>query len=237
MTLIFDHQDPLLPPVDERRYPQSSDAQMRLSNSFVRYKDVPIWMNAVIDDKYIEAFTLDSFTSGYLHFNDENIDVSNIPVGWVNTVSSLPVHLLRVPHRAQKQGFGPQEAAQFVPFTDPEIGSHVSFHRDHSTKGLSIWTIGNTLLGKFLPIIDLVDQPCGGPMSSEWCIAAPKTSDKKRRNSIFTLFHDSYSIGYYDHTNRKFSFRPGTLTKTRRRTLNEICITNGGGYVIEELLD
>jgi len=79
------------------------DADMRLSNSFVRYDGVPVFVQGVHDMNQLDVFFTDTKKSKVMDWNDPKFDFSSVPLGYVNTEQGA-IYSFRQPHRKYKQG-------------------------------------------------------------------------------------------------------------------------------------
>lgn len=79
------------------------DADMRLSNSFVRYDGVPVFVQGVHDMNQLDVFFPKEKNTKVMDWNDPKFDFSSVPLGYVNTERGA-IYSFRQPHRKYKQG-------------------------------------------------------------------------------------------------------------------------------------
>lgn len=207
---------------DEARYPNANDAQMRLSNGFVRFKDEVVWLMEV-DGGYLHAMTYDSKFHGHIHMNDSRIDISSPPLGWVNTRDYGPLYARRNPARQQKQSFG----FELGYFDAPFAWESKTIRLNHEA-GPNVLTVGRTIDGVFPSLQECIGLPRGGAFSRDWAIAR----EKKGRGTL--LLHNNLGVGYFYPEHKKFVFLPNELTKTRMKGITEQIQKSGGNYAVEE---
>lgn len=211
---------------DDVRYLNVNDANMRLGNGFVLFKNTPVFLGQVSEQGYFNATSYDNKYSGLLHMNDSRIDITSPPLGWVNTVGYGPIFLRRGPARQQQQSLGTKLCDIFMPFSKGnEFGS--GFYHPSGT-GVSLYAVGRTIAGEFQTIKDCLEHARGGAFSREWAIA------REKQGRGYVLFHNQFSIGYYLLDKKTFLIMSDELTKTRMRSLNDEILKNGGGYDIQE---
>ena len=89
------------------RYPNSHDAGMRLNNSIVMFKDIPVFVRQEGESIKFHLQPLDgvSRVPELVSANDEDLNIESVPLGYVNLTSPQDVvYVSRLPARKQKQG-------------------------------------------------------------------------------------------------------------------------------------
>jgi hypothetical protein len=218
--------------IGEIRYENANDAHMRLNHTVIRFLDMPVWASEVSTDEHgvvILLSMLDNSQGTWVSANDERLDVSSVPIGWLNSLNG-PMYAERAPVREQKQGWDPQRSHYFVPFQDEDRPMRTGFNIVKGPiTGMSVY---NMIQGIY-PAIDNVTVPevfpLGAAISFDYCLARP--GGKKNG---YLLLHRQFPVGYYRPKIRQFIFTNDSLTKTRRRQIEEVISDNGGGYTFHE---
>ena len=79
------------------------DIKKYLDDCFIRYDGVPYY--ASVSDDRVHLVDLETrTTTSIVRGDDPLLDISSIPLGWVNANSDYALHLKRLPYRKWKQG-------------------------------------------------------------------------------------------------------------------------------------
>jgi hypothetical protein len=218
--------------IGEIRYENANDAQMRLNHTVVRYLDMPVYASEISNNDVgavVYLQTMDTHQGCWVSVNDERLDVSSVPIGWLNATTG-PMYAERAPVREQKQGWDPSRSHYFIPFHDEERAVRASFNMVKGPiRGVDIY---NMIQGIY-PAIDNVVVPevfpRGAAVSFDYCLATPPG-----KKNGYLLLHRQFPVGYYRPRLRQFIFTNDSLTKTRRRQIEEVIADNGGGYTFHE---
>lgn len=202
------------------RYLSPQDVTMRLSNTLVVYKGEPVFV-VVCDNMRVVCKNLRTGEDSVIDANDEDLDVTSIPLGYINVMSSQgnrfnPRYLMRAPVRSQRQGINAGALMLFVlPAGETRRGMpndkqhHMAF---------------NEMFYNSYPTIDTCLQQHAGAFDRHWAVA-------KVAKRTWVLYYRTTAVGSININNqgRKNIIIPqGFLTKTRRMGL-ETCILNSGG--------
>lgn len=115
------------------RYPNKSDAELRIHNSIVRYKDRYYWCSANSGDPQNTVHLRDprqlaSSNGITIDANSPDLDVRSPELGWVFTGSGVGMFIARAPLRKQKQGIAPDNLVYYYadPQKNPKNGSRIT---------------------------------------------------------------------------------------------------------------
>ena len=84
-------------------YDNAGDAHMRLSESIIRYKGVPVFVHNVREDMTVNFSLLSDGSPGTAPCTDPDFDITPVPTGYVNYHNDSS-YVQRVPCRRWKQG-------------------------------------------------------------------------------------------------------------------------------------
>jgi hypothetical protein len=125
-----------------QRYEHPDDVSMRLQKTFVRYHGRPVMVHH-ISGFMLEAIDAIDDTRTEVDANDEELDISSPPIGYVNTGKLL--YLSRAPYRRQRQGlYLPDCLAHAEPQTLGE-----GWRRPNRDIDIGIRPVGECILGKY----------------------------------------------------------------------------------------
>lgn len=182
------------------KYHNAEDVNMRLSGTIVSYEGKPVYVAGPLDDSHVAAYHLRDLDNHYekrkfqLKFNSPKLDVSSVPLGWVNS-EAYGNYVSRQPARRQKQGFDPKKA---VVFSLPH--SKLSFAGfDHNYARLADCIEG--IYPSFEEVLDTHHKRKANLYGFERYFAASPTHDP----GITNIYHMRNLVGVF-YTNDKYGF-------------------------------
>lgn len=196
------------------RYNSSSDANMRLGGTVVRYKTEPVYIHGHVDGgscnmraTYLEGFNRRTEKHFIVDANDPELDISSPPIGYVNTSINDAVHVARHPYRRQKQGLDVGRLSIHSP------GMSDSFiHISDEFNGLAK-TIKNIFptFEEGLALVQTTKTSCAVSRH----LALVPTGD----SSILMLYHLVYPVGFYTKSDKTGFIFPKYYNPRLHKTL------------------
>ena len=200
----------------ERRYPSASDAHMRLCDTIVRYRRVPVYCSGLPDpDQDDGCFDLQfQYLHGprkgdfvYICANDEELDVSSAPLGYVKTEYDA-VYATRPPTRSQRQGICPPYL-RIVSTRTGEISNGAALRNT---------AIGECIVGDYQPLSSAFfpGERHSTPFARHWAVAT--TTD----GNIWSVHHKGFMIGVYYPDSKTFLFPADSMSPVTRKQLDDV---------------
>ena len=197
---------------DSKRYLSNQDAGMRLGRTLIRYEDVLYYVKDVVGSCELIAWDLTSKEDVLLNGNDSKLDISSIPLGYLNVQNQVAYYPLRRPSRSQRQGVDTSRLQYFSPAHRQCLG----------LGGIDIWPCFVKLHQNNYPTVEeCLKADKSLAFSRSWCLIATKSENVK------TLFFKDIPVGTYLVRPRTFLFAPGQLTGPRERSLRNVLVKKG----------
>lgn len=203
--------------LEEFRYDNPNDVNMRLKGTILRYKGRPVYCAGAYDDisvsiEYIDG--PDTANTFVVHSSDADLDISSVPLGWVN-FKGFSLFLMRSARNSQKQGVNPGSLVYF----DPQPRGGRSTNRFRFENRHELFCIGSAVAGKYPSFKAVLELEQGGAFHADWAVIKPRVDPS---STVYTLFHKTTAVGVFSKKSGQFTFRRGRLTKTRLASLKEI---------------
>lgn len=221
--------------LEEFRYDNMNDVNMRLKGTILRYKGRPVYCSGVYDGVTVSLEYIDCpgkpEPTFVVHSSDVNLDISSAPLGWVN-FKGYSLYLMRSARNSQKQGVNPGSLVYF----DPQPRGERSTNRFRFDNHSELFSIGLCVAGEYPSFKAVLKMDQGGAFHTDWAVIKPRVDAS---STVYTLFHKTTAVGVFSKKTGQFLFRRGRLTKTRLASLKEILSDpinskEGIGYGIAE---
>ena len=197
---------------EARRYNANSDAGMRLGRTLIRYEDKLYYVKDVVGPCDLICWDLESSEDVLLNANDSKLDISSIPLGYLNNQNISAFYPMRRPTRSQRQGVDTGRLMYFSPFHRQTIGMG----------GIDLWPAFRKLHENSYPTVEeCLKAKSSLAFSRSWCLVATKSENVK------TLFCKDIPVGTYLVRPRTFLFAPGQLNNVRERSLQNVLVKKG----------
>lgn len=195
-----------------KRYDSVHDVKMRLQGTWLKYRDRIIYCLGVNEDLSIRCVDYLSSTELVIHSSDKHLDISTLPVGWINFRNQAPLFTARRPTQSQKQGlcarslycWRPSEKGGGQEFTGLDLEMEYGVKDFAECLGGTYPTL-RSLLGK---------EQTSGAFSRDWAIFY-------RKPGLYGLYHKVQPVGVINTVNHSILFTPGGLSKVRQAQLNQ----------------
>lgn len=200
----------------EARYPNASDASLRLRHTIIRWRGRFFYVSDVLPEALLVWGMKEPEDKYLLHYNDPNIDVSSIPLGYIN--AEVPYYLLRSPIRSQRQGV---EVSRLRPFC-PTRQRTVSV----SPVPAFLAAIVDCLQDHQYPTLaEAMTRPQGAAVSKNWAVVDPSS----KKGVVFTVYHKDTAVGIY-HQKLGFMLAPEKATPNRMKSFELMMSKKGTGH-------
>lgn len=216
------------------RYFNHGDIVMRLKDTVVTYDRRPCYVKniePVLGDNanlHIACVDIKANKPFMCHSSDELLDIQSLPMGWIKTTEGTVMFLARTTRTSQRQGI--------------HLGSILCFYPKHESTHFGFGWNDFTDLRVLLPMFDnevssiaqATESQEGGVLNREWALVP---LGRNHKNRFFTVYHRCVEVGTYIKDQKRFFFRRGRLTKTRKFQLQEILYhpaNTGVRYAISE---
>lgn len=204
--------------LDEFRYDNTNDVNMRLKGTILRYKGRPVYCGGAYDNIHISIEYIDCpdkpEPASIVHSSDVELDISSAPLGWVN-FKDYSLYLMRSARNSQKQGVNPGCLVYFDPQPRGERATN-RFRFDHHSE---LFSIGLCVAGEYPSFKAALKRDQGGAFHMDWAVIKPRVDPT---STVYTLFHKTTAVGVFSKKTGQFMFRRGRLTKTRLASLKEV---------------
>lgn len=178
---------------DPLRYDTPADVKLRLHNSIVRYKGIPVNVQLYNGSSLVlKAHTLrpneDPIFHDTIHSSDVELDISSPPLGYMNTPNTS-IYVQRIATRKQIQGFYLGSAHWII--------DNLEAHYNNSTiqQYLTSEPIANTILNKYPKGINVLEKLLSNPTIKSIAFHS-KFSLMKDDINLLKLRHMGRSIGF-----------------------------------------
>jgi len=100
-----------------KRYEVPADVRMRLHQSIVMYRGIPVWVSHIPDTLNIQLVSVrddDKIVADCIDASHPDLDITSVPLGYSLSTKKLPNYVYRLPLRQQKQGVCQENTAYTV---------------------------------------------------------------------------------------------------------------------------
>lgn len=200
---------------DEKRYNQAGDVSRRLSGTFVRFEDEPVYVYDVFPDLEILLQRRDQ-TTFRCHSSDSRLDISSVPLGFINTDNGQSTYYVeRAPHRQQTQGVHPERMSYYC-------------LRRRQYRSLSYSS--SVREGYFRSLLKEFPTISTGLSEGYPVFAFSRTWALLRLKRLTLLYYKANPVGFFDEGKRVFFLHRDYATPFRVRSLNNILSKQYGEY-------
>jgi hypothetical protein len=224
--------------LDELRYDSGHDMVMRLGKTLVVYEGNLVYLTEPAADLHMFGYTLTGKDRGLkqiIHSSDLGLDITSIRLGWANVMNrdGLPwgAYFMRRAGNSQKQGVDPGRLLAFDP--RPEMMGNYRY-RDYR----DLYGFGEMFDEDYPSIGDAIEaikkEGTARAIAFDWGLFPAQ----RKGACIATLYHKAVAVGWIDPKKPQIMCMPGLLSKTRRKSLEDLLASakNGkDGYGVREL--